>query len=158
MKNIKKGHIFAGRTLSSKLGYICLKCTKDKLLSNNACYFFARTEITIKPSSGSTHKNIKKEKTKCMQREANQDQNSESAGQASGGSQLDWCTTVAACIIQTSPIVSFPFLQPCKRAQTQHMGTRKVGRRKNGRWVSNEDVQAKKKEKNWKEEEWGMKF
>lgn len=29
-------------------------------------------------------------------------QSGESGGQASGGSQMDWCSTVAACIIQST--------------------------------------------------------
>lgn len=147
MQSITDVSLMAETTVTSKLGSILclLKCMKDAVLSKIVCtgmYFFLTYCDYYKIIKyGYTLKLTQRERQECMQREANQDQSNESAGQASGGSQLDWCTAVAACIIQTGPILSFPFLQPCKRAQTQHMDARKEGRRRNGRRVSNEDVQ-----------------
>lgn len=100
-------------------------------LSKNGCPHTLNAATILKLFTKTTHKKYKQQKTHRVHvKRSNRDKSSESGGQASGGSQLDWCTTVAACIIQSSPLLSFPFLQPCKQAQTQHMETRMEGRRR----------------------------
>lgn len=48
------------------------------------------------------------------------DKSSESGGQASGGSRLDWCATTAECIIQTSPLLSFSILSSSHVNEPRH--------------------------------------
>lgn len=127
MINISQGCIVTGYAITSLL---------NAYRSSAVQFFFffwpprsVNTGTVLKLFSKATHKKhtktIKQTTQRARVRRGNRDKSSESGGQASGGSQLDWFTTAAAgCMYNSDWPSPLSFLQPCKRAQTQHMEAR----------------------------------
>lgn len=91
------------------------KCRKKRaILRWQMSFLYIHTVENGKSWNKNKHENPHRQQRRLHVKRGNRDKSRESAGQACGGSHLNLCIR-AACIIQTSWILSFPFLQPCKR-------------------------------------------